>query len=249
MDTELLVDTQIEDGRLLAEKRIQDGFDVSVLLWVKPSEEGMRYLIIGSPEVGRLGLSEAYRLLYASLDKLSASSISYSDIKLIDGSNPIAQNAVELRDRLPAKIPTRFRGKRLGSPAVVEAYVYPKITVPLRQSFLITYVRQGDTNRWQAATYRKEFYRGAKPQGVVSYSTALWQGEKPEDQKFAHIYVMLEVDPELDERQIFFDSSLLMSLAGQTRTLADEAFKKRNPTAEIEPGNLLLTVDAASQGA
>ena len=41
MDTELLVDSQIEDGKLFVEQLIQDGFDVSVALWVKPSDEGL----------------------------------------------------------------------------------------------------------------------------------------------------------------------------------------------------------------
>ena len=49
----------------------------------------------------------------------------------------------------------------------------------------------------------------------MTYSTAFWEGENPEAQKFAHIYVMLEIDPELDERQIFADTSLYMTLAMQ----------------------------------
>ena len=71
----------------------------------------------------------------------------------------------------------------------------------------------------------------------MSYSTAFWEDEKPEDQKFAHIYVMLEIDPELDERQIFADRSLFTTLALQVRTLADEAFKRRVPAPKSNTPN------------
>lgn len=238
MDTELLVESQIEDGKLFVEQLIQDGFNVSVALWVKPSDEGLWYLIIASPLAEEQNRSDAYQVLYSSLDKLSASSISYSDIKLMTDSNAVARAAMQLRDRLPAGIPTRVRDRRLGTLMVKEGYIYQKITVPLRQSFLVTYERQGDSNKWLATTQRKELYRGLKAKGVVSYSTAFWEGEKPEDQKFAHIYVMLEIDPELDERQIFADRSLFTTLALQARTLADEAFKRRVPGAEIEHAEL-----------
>ena len=129
-----------------------------------------------------------------------------------------------------------------------EGYIYQKITVPFRQSFLVTYVRQGDSNKWLATTQRKEFYRGLTAKGVVSYSTAFWEGEKPGDQKFAHIYVMLKIDPEQDERQIFADRSLFMTLAIQARTLADEAFTQRVPSAEILHAELTLTIGVPNQG-
>ncbi len=155
-------------------------------------------------------------------------------------SNSVVRAAIELRDRLPARIPTRYHGKRLGTLAVVEAYIYPKIPVPLRQSFLITYVRQEKSNHWVASTQSKEFYRGLKAKDVASYSTALWQGEKPEDQKFALVYVLVEVNPELDERTLLANSNLLAALAGQARTLADDLFKQKHPDALIEHGDLLL---------
>ena len=90
------------------------------------------------------------RFSIPSLDKSAALSISYSDIKLMADSNAVARAAMELRDRLPARIPTRIRDRRLGTLMVKEGYIYQKITVPLRQSFLVTYVRQGTViNGWR----------------------------------------------------------------------------------------------------
>jgi hypothetical protein len=249
MDTELLVENQIDDGQLLIEQLIKDGFDVSVALWVKTSEEGLWYLIIASPEVAEQSLSDAYQTLYSSLDKLSASSISYSDVKLMTDSNAVSRAAIELRDRLPARIPTRIRDRRLGTLTAREGYIYQKIMVPLRQSFLVSYVRQGDSNKWLATTQRKEFYRGLKSTGVASYSTALWHGDKPEDQKFALIYVLVEVDSELDEKTLLANSNLLVALAEQARTLADAMFRQKYPDAEIENGGLMLaTENVSSEG-
>jgi hypothetical protein len=109
---------------------------------------------IASTLVDEQSLSDAYQRLYSTLDRSSISSISYSDIKLISVSNPVARAAIELRDRLPARIPTRYQGKRLGTLTIVESYIYPKMSVPLRQSFLIKYSRKGETSNWVATTYR-----------------------------------------------------------------------------------------------
>ncbi len=91
MDSELLVDTQINDGQLLIEQLAQDGFDVSVALWVRTGEDSLWYLIIASARVGEQGLSDSYQSLYSALDKSGATSISYSDIKVMTVSNSVAQ--------------------------------------------------------------------------------------------------------------------------------------------------------------
>jgi len=92
-----------------------------------------------------------------------------------------------------------------------------------------------------ASIKSKEFYRGLKAKDIASYSTAFWHGEKPEDQKFALVYVLVEVDPELDERTLLSNPNLLLALAGQARTLADDLFKQKHPDAVIEHDLLLAT--------
>jgi len=249
MDTELLVEDQISEGQLLLDRLINDGFDVSVAFWVKTSEDGLWQLFIASPVVDVEKPSAAYQKVYTSLEAIPTSSISPADINLspsninlLNDKDEIALAAIELRDRLPARIPTRYHGRHIGGLPVKEAYIYQKIEIPLRQSFLITYVRQGETNNWLATIRRKEFYRGLKSQGIISYSTALWHGDKPEDQKFALIYVLVEVDPSLDEQTIIANPGLLIALAEQARMLADEMFKKKYPNAVIEHDNVMLYI-------
>src|SRR5437868_15540683 len=99
MDTELLVENQIDDGwRLLAEL-VRDGFDISVAFWARTSEEGLWFFYVASPSVTAGKIDEAYRTVYRSLSRLQGISISISEIKLLHSSNPIAREAAEVRDR------------------------------------------------------------------------------------------------------------------------------------------------------
>jgi len=241
MDTELLVEDQIDDGQWLLEQLVNDDFEVSAAFWLKRSEDALWRLFIASPLAADTeNRQRAYHKIYTALDEISNLSVSPLDISLIDDKDPIARSAIELRDRRAAKTPTKYHGRRLGTLSIHEAYIYPRVEVPLRQSLLITYVRQGETSHWVATSQAKEFYRNLKSQGAVSYSMALWQGDKPEDPKFARIYVLVEVDPSLDERTIMTNPGLGIALAQQARSLADEMFRTKNPDAIITHGEIVL---------
>jgi hypothetical protein len=242
MDTELLVDSQIADGQSLIERLILDNFDVSVAFWVKASEDGSWQLYIASPNVVLGKSGEAYQKVYYSLDAISVSTISTLDINLLDDESPIAVAAIELRDRLPAKIPTRYRGKRLGTLSVNEVYIYQELEIPVRQSFLVKYVRQEQTNEWVATTRKREYYRGHKAKGAISYSTAQWMGDQPGNEKFALVYVMVEVGPGLDESAIILNPIMMIHLAEQAQLTADEMFKEKHPDASITHEALALSV-------
>jgi hypothetical protein len=131
MDTELLVENRLDDGRKLLVQLTRGNFDVTIAVWVKTSEEGLWHFYIASNclEPGMVG--DAYRTVYASLTKIPDSSISLSDIKLIPDSNPIALDAVKIRDRSPVRLPNRHFGKRLGNLAIEEAYIYPRLVGPM----------------------------------------------------------------------------------------------------------------------
>jgi hypothetical protein len=130
VDTELLVESRIEDGRKLIAELIKEGFDVTVACWVKTSDEGLWFLYIGSTSVEAGKIGDAYITVYGCLARISDASISLSDIKLIPATDPIAKEAIGVRDRYAGKLPTRYHGKRLGKLTIEEAYVYP----PLGQS-------------------------------------------------------------------------------------------------------------------
>jgi hypothetical protein len=221
---------------MLVEQLVRDGFDVSVAFWVKISEEGLWHLYIASPSVDAEKLGESYGKVYASLNKIPSSWVSPSDIKLITDMNPIARDAVEVRDRHLAKLPTRYHGKRLGSLSISEAYIYPPSAPEkawIRLPYRVTYYRQGKTNHWRARTESEGLLRGVRAKGAVSYSTALWEGESPEDVNFAIVSVFLEIDPQFDDQDLEHPD-VGQTMAEQARAMADGMFRSRHPEAIIE---------------
>lgn len=137
MDTELLVDERIDDGRRLLSELVRAGFDVTGAFWVRTSEEGQRFLYVVSTAVARGSIGDAYRTVYAALSRLPNPSITLSDIKLIAPDNPIAIDAIAIRDRYPARIPTRHGAGRLGGVAIEEAYIYPRLDRGLNRAEVI----------------------------------------------------------------------------------------------------------------
>src|SRR5438034_1018135 len=126
MDQELLVENRFEDAEKLLSQLVRSGFDVTVAFWVLTSEESSWVLYIASNTVnpGKVGL--AYGALYASMSQIPHLSFSLSEVQLVQPSEPIAKEAIALRDRNQARLPVRYRGKRLGDLAIEEAYIYPK---------------------------------------------------------------------------------------------------------------------------
>jgi len=141
MDQELLVGNQFEDGEKLLTQLVRSGFDVTVAFWVRTSEDGSWYLYIGSTAVDRGGKGHEYGMLYVALTKIPHISVSLSDVKLVHPSEPIAKEAIALRDRNPARLPVRYRGKRLGDLPIEEAYIYPK-TGPMTRDEVIQTVME-----------------------------------------------------------------------------------------------------------
>jgi hypothetical protein len=233
MDTELLVDDQIADGKSLIEQLIKDNFNVSVAFWIKATDDGSWQLHIASPDVNEEKPSEAYQKVYNSLDAISSGTISALDINLINSENPNAKGAIEHRNRVHARKGVRYYGKKLGNLAVKEAYIYQELEIPVRQAFLVTYVRQGQSNEWKASTKKKEFYRGHKATGAISYSTAQWLDAKIDDEKFAHVFVMVEVSSGVDESAIITHPFMIVHLGEQAQLTADEMFKEKHPDAII----------------
>src|SRR5688572_23132200 len=131
MDTDVLVESKIEDGDALIRQLIRDQFEVRVAFWVKRTEEGLWYLYLASSSDSAEKLNEAYRIVYEALTKIPECSVLPSEIKVITGTDPIAREAVAWRDRNPSREPKRFHGKRLGNLTTEELCIYPR-RLPLK---------------------------------------------------------------------------------------------------------------------
>jgi hypothetical protein len=238
MAQELLVDAQIDDGQRIIDQFLADGLDVAVAFWAE-SNEGLWRLYIASPAFDDRKPGAAASAVYDSLSKLPDLTIEPAlDIRTINDQNPMARDALKIAGRPGKKEGIRYRGGRLGDLPIEEAYIYPKPEIPVRQAFIVTYKRQKDRDHWLATTRKAEFCRNLRPKGAVSYSTAQWLGGKEED--FAHVYVLVEIDPLLDERTIAANPVILITLTEQARAMADEMFKTKHPNAKIEHDNLTI---------
>ena len=105
MDTETLVEFQIDAGQRLLVQLLRDGFRVETSFWAKTVEEGIWFLYVASPIVEEKGLASAYRALQSSLQRLQGIPLSLSEIKLIGRDNPMTQDVLAILGQ-------HFRGDR-----------------------------------------------------------------------------------------------------------------------------------------
>ena len=131
MDTELLVDNKIEDGDMLIRQLIRDQFNVTLAFWVQRTEGGLWYFYIATSTVSAEKINEAYRQVFAALALIPECSVSPVEIKIITINDPIARDAIALRDRNSSREPKRYRGQRIGNLATEEIYIYPQ-KIPLK---------------------------------------------------------------------------------------------------------------------
>ena len=126
MDTEPLVENQIDDGWKLIDLLAQKGLDVTAAGWLKTGEEGRWYLYLASKEVDEKGIGVAYGEVYGVLQSMEASWLSMSEVKLIGRDNPITKDMLEIYRQHPAGIPARYRRpySYFGNLVVDEFYLY-----------------------------------------------------------------------------------------------------------------------------
>jgi len=125
MDTDVLVETKIADGEGLVRQLVREQFGVEVAFWAKISGDGLWQLWIASPTVDLKNKGEALHIVYMALSKIPNCSVTPLEITLLSNADPIARDAVALRDRYPSREPKRYRSKRLGKLATEELLIYP----------------------------------------------------------------------------------------------------------------------------
>jgi hypothetical protein len=128
MDTDTLVDKQIDDGQKLVEELPRRGFEVTAAVWLKASEDGKWYFYIVSPAVDTEGIVKAYRRLHPLVRALPQPLwIDPLEIRLIGPSHPLAQDLMAIHGRVPGPrvCPIWWRGTRLGNVSIEGAYLYP----------------------------------------------------------------------------------------------------------------------------
>ncbi|HTU91732.1 MAG TPA: hypothetical protein VMF69_16735 [Gemmataceae bacterium] len=134
MDTEPLVDNQIDEGQRLLDLLGEEGVAVRAACWVKPIDKDRWMLYIATPIWEEKGPLEAYRQLTHAHRSLENAWLTGSDVTLVGEKHPLVKDALEILKRFPhwtkVKPPRPLFG---GIPVEDEVYVYPlgkvKVTI------------------------------------------------------------------------------------------------------------------------
>ena len=124
MDQGLLVIEETEAGAELV-RLLDKHVPVDAAFWVKDSEEGQWYLYIASDRFEEKNLDAAYGEVLRLAAQVATPHLDPFRVKLIPADDPLAQAALEVHRRYPARIATRFGGKNFGGMSVDGVYIYP----------------------------------------------------------------------------------------------------------------------------
>lgn len=129
MGEELLVNEQIDAGADFV-RDFNDNHPVSVACWVVPADSDNLFLYIASDDINDSNVDVVYGEV---LRKLSGNRSQWLDpfqIKLISSADPIARDAIRIRDRYPAKLATRIGSSlsSIGGVSIDGAYIYPSLS-------------------------------------------------------------------------------------------------------------------------
>jgi hypothetical protein len=131
MDQIALVEKQIIDGQRLVAQLVREGFPVTAACWVNASEASQWHLYLASPVVDDEGSIKAYRRIHAVIRQMPQPFwVGPFDVKVIGATSPVAQAVQDVHRQYPGKVPTRYRGARLGDLSIEEAHIYPPVEVP-----------------------------------------------------------------------------------------------------------------------
>lgn len=127
MGEELLVNEQIDAGADFV-RDFNDYVHVSVACWVIPADSDNLFLYIASDDINDNNFDVAYGEVAQRLSGKKSQWLDPFQIKLVNSSDPIARDAIQVRDRYPAPAPTRYGGSSIGGTSIDGAYIYPPIS-------------------------------------------------------------------------------------------------------------------------
>jgi hypothetical protein len=130
MDSNTLVDQQVEDGRKLITTLRSEGFPVVAAGWLQESDGGQWFLYIASPEVDANGHKAAYGALNAIYRKIGPLWVRPLEIKLVGADHPVAKAVEDFSRRYPGPVSTRLSEGQLGGVPIDQALVYAPVAVP-----------------------------------------------------------------------------------------------------------------------
>ncbi len=123
MGENLPVTEQIDAGADFI-RDFNDYIPVSVACWISPAESDDLFLYIASDDIDDNNFDVAYGEVLRKLSDKKSQWLDPFQVKLVNSSDPIARNAIEIRDRYPARQPIKYDGSSLGGMSIDSAYIY-----------------------------------------------------------------------------------------------------------------------------
>jgi hypothetical protein len=126
MDQAPLVMDEIEAGREFIE-RLHTSWPVKAACWLRASEDVERYLYVALDGLTDANVDAAYGEVLRVVRAMKDHYIDPFRVKVIRPDDPIARAVLDIYQRFPGRIPTRFNGSVFGGTAVAEVYIYPPL--------------------------------------------------------------------------------------------------------------------------
>jgi len=105
-----------------------DYVSIAAAFWISPADSEDRFLYIASAEINDEIIRTAYGEVLRRIGSNRNQWLDAFQIKLLNSSDPLAAEVVEIRNRYPLTIPTRYNGSSIAGLAIDGAYIYPPIT-------------------------------------------------------------------------------------------------------------------------
>jgi len=129
MDQAILVNDQIDAGKLFVDA-FHEYSAVDAAFWLNPADSGEWFLYIASFGIN----DDNFDIAYGEVLRLAGHKrnmwLDAFQIKLLSSEDPLAKKVIEIRDRYPASIATRYNGSSIAGLSINGAYIYPLIDRP-----------------------------------------------------------------------------------------------------------------------
>lgn len=106
MDQATLVEHQIDDVSKLVDELKLEQLGVSAVFWLYASEADQWFLYLVSDVVDQQGITEAYRILYKAMRRLTNLSINRFEVKLVGPDEPVAKAIIDVVSEQQVPLPT-----------------------------------------------------------------------------------------------------------------------------------------------
>jgi hypothetical protein len=131
MERSVLTELQVDGGKQLLARLVEEGVPVTGAVWLKEAESGRWYLYIVTPLVPEGGATRAaYGRVNAVIDNMPQPFwVNWMEVKVVEPGSSVGKVLQELYKRNPGPAPIRYSGASFGDLPIEGAFVYPPSAV------------------------------------------------------------------------------------------------------------------------